>query len=87
LSVILILVIALCHILFTYTLAVSCLPLIDPSNGAMSCALEDNIGVPFYEDGCSFTCNTGYELTGSSFRMCQSDGSWSGTEPMCRRGR
>ena len=35
-------------------------------------------------DTCSFTCNTGYELTGSDTRTCQSDGSWSSYT--CRRG-
>ena len=25
-----------------------------------------------HEDTCSFTCNTGYELTGSDTRTCQS---------------
>ena len=39
-----------------------------------------------YEDTCSFTCNTGYELTGSDTRTCQSDGSWSGSDSECRRG-
>ena len=38
-------------------------------------------------DTCSFTCNTGYELTGSDTRTCQSDGSWSGSDDVCRRGR
>ena len=37
-------------------------------------------------DTCSFTCNTGYELTGSDIRTCQSDGSWSGIDAVCRRG-
>ena len=37
-------------------------------------------------DTCSFTCNTGYELTGSDTRTCQSNGSWSGTNTVCRRG-
>ena len=37
-------------------------------------------------DTCSFTCNTGYELTGSDTRTCQSDGSWSGNDDVCRRG-
>ena len=36
-----------------------------------------------YEDTCSFTCNTGYELTGSPQRTCQSDGSWSGSPVSC----
>ena len=56
-----------------------------PMNGMMSCLLGDD-GVPSYEDNCSFTCNTGYELTGSDTRTCQSNRSWSGTDISCRRG-
>ena len=48
----------------------------------ITCSLGDD-GVPSYEDTCSFTCNTGYELTGSDTRTCQSDGNWSGTKTMC----
>ena len=36
---------------------------------------------------CSFTCNTGYELTGSDTRICQSDGGWSGSDAVCRIGK
>ena len=66
-------------------LLVSCLSLVNPSNGAVSCSLGDD-GVPSYEDTCSFTCDTGYELIGNDTRTCQSDGSWSGSIAMCRRG-
>jgi len=48
----------------------------------MNCTLG-NSGVPSYEDTCSFTCKTGYELTGSDSRTCQSNGSWSGSQTMC----
>ena len=51
----------------------------------INCSLGDD-GVPSYEDTCSFTCNTGYELTGSKSRICQSNGSWSGSVAMCIRG-
>ena len=64
---------------------VNCSSLTDPDNGMISCSLRDD-GVPSYEDTCSFTCNTGYELTGSDTRTCQSDGSWSGSDDVCRRG-
>ena len=61
-----------------FYLAISCPPLNETSNGIINCSLGDD-GVPSYEDTCSFTCNTGYELTGSESRTCQSDGSWSGS--------
>jgi len=57
-------------------------PLTNPNNGTINCSLGD-VGVPSYEDTCSFTCNTGYELTGSPQRTCQSDGSWSGSPVSC----
>ena len=63
---------------------VSCLSLVNPSNGLVSCSLGDD-GVPSFEDTCSFTCDTGYELTGSDTRTCQNDGSWSGSTAMCSR--
>jgi len=50
-----------------------------PSNGRISCS-SGTVGVG---DTCSFTCNTGYELTGSDTRTCQSNGSWSGSKSTC----
>ena len=46
--------------------------LTDLDNGMVICLLGDD-GVSSYEDTCSFTCNTGYELTGSDNRTCQND--------------
>ena len=57
----------------------------NPNNGTSNCSLGDNV-VLSYEDTCSFTCNTGYELTGSDTRTCQSNGIWSDSEAVCRRG-
>ena len=65
---------------------VPCSFLTDLNNGVIDCSLGDG-GVPSYEDTCSFTCNTGYELTGSGTRTCQSGGSWSGTDVTCTRGK
>ena len=59
--------------------------LMDPDNGMITCSLGDDV-VQSYEDTCSFTCNTGYELTGSDTRTCQIDGSWSDSDDVCRRG-
>ena len=64
---------------------VSCPSLTDPNNGVITCSPGDD-GVPSYEYTCSFTCNTGYELTGSDTRTCQSNGSWSGSDDVCKRG-
>ena len=64
--------------------SVSCSSLTDPNNGLVNCSLGDG-GVPSYENTCSFICNIGYELTGSDTRTCQSNGSWSGTNIVCRR--
>ena len=64
---------------------VSCPSLTDPSNGVIKCSLGDD-GVPSYEDTCSYTCNTGYELTGSDTRSCQSNRRWSGSDGVCKRG-
>ena len=51
----------------------------------ISCSLGGD-GVPSTGDTCTFTCNTGYEVTGSSVRACQSDGTWMGSVTMCTRG-
>ena len=61
---------------------VFCPSLTNLTNGMISCSLGDD-GVHSYEDTCSFACNTGYELTGSSERTCQSNGSWSGSSVSC----
>ena len=66
-------------------LLASCPSLDNPSNGTVNCSLGDD-EVPSYEDTCNFTCDTGYELTGSDTRTCQSNGSWSGSIAMCGRG-
>ena len=48
----------------------------------MSCS-SGRVGVGYEGDTCGFTCNTGYELTGSDTRTCQSNGSWSGSPVSC----
>lgn len=34
-----------------------------------------------------FSCSVGYELFGSAERMCFPNGTWSGTQPSCKRKR
>ena len=63
-------------------------PLLDnPANGKRDCSLGGN-EVAYYKDSCNFSCDTGYELTGSDTRTCQGNGSWNGTAITCsRRGK
>ena len=79
----------LVYILYVHLLylqpSVSCPSHTDPNNGVMTCLLGDD-AIPSYEDTCNFTCNTGYVLVGSDTRICQKDGGWSGTDPICLRG-
>jgi len=63
---------------------VRCPPLTNP-NGSYRCTLGSD-GVISYEDICQLLCNAGYELTGSNTRTCQSDGSLSGSDNVCRKG-
>ena len=63
-----------------------CINLTTPFNGEIMSCSSGSIGVGYERDTCSFTCNTGYELTGSDTRACQSNGSWSGSDLVCRRG-
>lgn len=59
------------------------MPLNAPSNGMINCTLGDN-GAANPGDTCSFTCTGGFVLDGSTNRMCQDDGSWDGSDAMCR---
>ena len=68
-----------------YVIDIQCDNLTTPANGMISCN-SGRVGVGYEGDTCNFTCNTGYELTGSDTRTCQSDGSWDGTDNVCKRG-
>ncbi len=39
--------------------------------------------VDVYGTRCSFFCNVGYYLTGSSERLCMENGTWSGQTSAC----
>ncbi|XP_078585766.1 sushi, von Willebrand factor type A, EGF and pentraxin domain-containing protein 1-like [Branchiostoma floridae x Branchiostoma japonicum] len=55
---------------------VQCPTLSPIPNGQMS-------GGTLFGQLVSFLCNSGYELSGSSSRVCQSDSTWSGIQPFC----
>ena len=64
---------------FKYALsaAVDCGSLGNPGNGVVSFTNST------YNSVATYSCNTGYTLTGDDTRTCQSSGLWSGSEPTC----
>ena len=57
---------------------VTCKKLSAPSNGKVFAPRNE------YGAKARYSCNPGYRLTlGDEQRQCQSDGTWSGTEPTC----
>ena len=57
---------------------VQCPTLVAPSNGRLEIA-----GPGGNEDVATYSCDTGFNLVGMPQRVCQSDGTWSGSEPTC----
>ena len=57
----------------------SCPVLQPPTNGAIT---SFSCGSSFGSQA-SFTCNKGYQITGSRLRSCRSDGTWSGNTTLC----
>ncbi|XP_019646465.1 PREDICTED: uncharacterized protein LOC109486989 [Branchiostoma belcheri] len=56
-----------------------CQQLMAPSNGNI-------YGGSSYGDVVTYHCDAGYEISGDEKRTCQSDQTWSGTQPTCVRG-
>ena len=62
-----------------------CPILTDPENGMVFCSLGDD-GLTTDGDTCVYQCDVGYELSHNPVRECQSDGTWTGSEPTCDLG-
>ena len=71
---------------FINNLDIQCDNLSTPSKGQITSCSSGRVGVGYEGDTCNFTCNNGYELTGSDARTCQRDGSWSGNNGTCNPG-
>ncbi|CAN9509297.1 unnamed protein product [Ophioblennius macclurei] len=59
---------------------VHCPPLTPPPNGFF----VQNVCNNHFEAACGVRCQPGFDLQGTGIRLCQADGSWSGTPPSCR---
>lgn len=51
-----------------------------PTNGVITCTSGND-----YNSLCRFMCVEGYDMKGSSSRVCQKDGTYSGIQPSCKR--
>ncbi|XP_065290015.1 sushi, von Willebrand factor type A, EGF and pentraxin domain-containing protein 1-like [Dermacentor albipictus] len=60
---------------------VRCDPLSPPDNGYMVNADCEVV----FNAACGFRCNAGYRLIGNSIRVCQHDGTWSGSDLECEK--
>ena len=56
----------------------NCSTLSDPPNGRISYSGNESTTA-------HYTCDSGYELNGSGTRVCQTNGTWSGSAPTCER--
>jgi len=66
----------------------ACPPLSAPDNGDIDCSLGDD-NVPTNRDSCTFTCDDGFRLLGSTTRQCrlrQGRAQWNGDETTCAGG-
>ena len=69
----------------SYPIVPTCPPLTVPDDGDIDCSLGDD-GEANPGNTCTFTCDDGYELGGSTSRTCGDDGRWSGNDTTCTRG-
>jgi len=69
------------HRLHVYFLSVVTCPLpIPPKNGYFVKEKCSNV----LNAACGVRCNIGFELMGSSVRICQKNGTWTGNQPICK---
>ena len=62
-----------------FSTAIDCGPLDSPENGTVFLPFGTAFG-----SFALYSCFTGYNLVGSSFRTCLASGNWSGSAPTCQ---
>ena len=55
-------------------------------NAEITSCNSHSTGAGYEGDTCNFTCNSGYQLTGSETRTCHIGGNWIDNDDVCRRG-
>ena len=60
------------------TVAVDCDIMTPPQNGLVSFPSGTTLGLV-----ATYSCITGYNLTGTMTRTCEPEGQWSGSAPTC----
>ena len=60
------------------SVSVDCGPLLSPDNGAVDISSGTIVGKE-----AVYSCNPGYDLSGSSIVVCLSTGRWSDKPPVC----
>ena len=63
--------------IFHFASEIDCGSLGDPANGEVS------LSSIMINSLATYSCNTGYTLTGDDMRTCLETGLWSGSEPIC----
>ena len=71
--------------LITASQAAGCPQLNAPKNGQVTIT-PDSGSLIIPGSFAMYTCNTNYQIRGSSVRQCQSSGTWNGTMPTCDTG-
>ena len=63
----------------SFSAAVDCGTLINPQNGQVT------LTATTFMSTATYSCNAGYNLSGSATRTCEASGTWSDTAPTCDR--
>jgi hypothetical protein len=70
---------AITHIIMVFSsTGHQCEKIQSPINGAMQCTGNTT------DYSCKFNCYPGYDLRGSSNRLCNASGKWTGDETLCK---
>ena len=65
--------------LFSFSAVVDCGTLTNPQNGNVT------LTTTTFMSTATYSCNSGYTLSGNETRTCEASGTWSDTAPTCDR--